>query len=1106
MNKVSYSKIENLINSETNKDKKMILEKVTQSFLSSSFMSIEEMYDDFDRLKQIITNKKQIDGYHNEKSKKIKIFFQGCDYKLSEIFNVFDNLSIDISNHISCKNEAFIIHEFEIKNNNLLIDQNFFELFEKLLSKEWTCSIFNKLSVSSGLNFQQIRVLTTIKKYLKQISRKYDQEIMSGLSSNHSEIFKKFFELFDLRLNPTIKSKGRSEQIIEKKNEIEKYFNSISNLNDYKTLKDFYEVLLAIVRTNFYQSKDYISIKIKPHLISFLHDVQPFAEIYVFSQNFEAAHLRGDKVSRGGLRWSDRRDFRNEVLGLMRAQMKKNTIIIPSGAKGGFYIFDHEKEKDRNYVIKCYQTFLSGILDITDNLDENNKIMKQEKVITAFDYKDENNEESSDPYVVVAADKGTGSFSDYANEISLKYKFWMGDAFASGGSNGYDHKELAITSRGAGITVEKLFHELGKNIKEAEFTAVGIGDMAGDVFGNGMLLWKKMKLVAAFNHMHIFIDPNPDIDKSYQERYRMFNLKSSTWADYNSKIISEGGGIFSRNEKSIQITKEISTAFDIPQNITEISPDELIKFILKSKTELLWNGGIGVFVKSETETNEEVIDKSNDNIRVNGNELRFKVIGEGGNLGFTQLGRVEAARNGVKINTDFIDNSAGVSCSDREVNLKILFFQILAKNKISFDERNILLKKIQTEVCDLVLKDNVLQNNALMLEEYYKLSAFENHAFLIEKLEKEQILNRRAESLPNNQQIEKLKNAKQSFTRPELAILLTYSKIWLKKEILKSTITENKYFEKFLVGYFPKYIQENFREFILNHPLRKEIIANYIVNTLINRAGMNFIFNIVNKTGKTVIDIVYTYFIIRDGYRLREIWHDIEYEYEFNEIESKIKSLLEVRKFVEQAVCWYLQQYNIISHDNLEQNILDFQSKIDEIMGDFENLSTKKNIVEYRNRISLFIKQGLKPEFAEKFARIRFLIFAPSLIEIHKKNKIKLRNITHLYFLIEDKLELRNVRKNIMNWKSYTMDQESSLSILIDTIVKEHLKILNYIVDEFYATNNDEQASINLWSKNFAIYIDNYLEIARKIHYNSEVNYSYVILLINRMNMLYENV
>jgi glutamate dehydrogenase len=1104
MNKNFSPKIEDFINSEKNKEKKTFFRNILESFSNHCNHMSANVLNDLDKLFEMKKLEKKIDGSYCEDGEKkiIKIFLKNNDCHLSKMMNIFDNLSIDVLNHVDHKAENFSIHEFEISNRGISIKENFFEIFEKLMNDEWIFSLMNKLTIFSDLNLRQIKLLVTIKKYLKQVSRRFDHDIMEALTFNHHEIFKKFFELFDLRLNPNLKPRSRLDKINEKKAEIDQYLNSIVNLNDFQALKVFYEVLLSIVRTNFYQNHEYISIKTKPKLLSFLTDVQAYAEVFVFSKDFEAIHLRGTKVSRGGLRWSDRRDYRSEVLGLMRAQMKKNTITIPSGAKGGFYITNKEKAKDSKFVIFCYQTFLCGMLDVTDNLDEHNKILHPENVIIAFDYKDA--DEESDSYVVAAADKGTGTFSDYANEISEKYNFWLGDAFASGGSNGYDHKELAITSRGAGITVEKLFHELGKNIKESEFTAIGIGDMAGDVFGNGMLLWKNIRMIAAFNHMHIFVDPNPDVEKSYKERERMFKLKGSTWMDYNQAIISQGGGIFSRNEKLIEISKEIGQALDIPQNISSLTPDELIKYILKSKAELLWNGGIGTFVKSELESHEEVVDKSNDNIRVNGCELRVRVVGEGGNLGFTQLGRVEAARSGVRINTDFIDNSAGVSCSDREVNLKILFFQILTKKKITLEERNKMLKNMRDEVCTLVLKDNVLQNNALMIEESYKFSAFDRHVYLIENLEKEKILNRKSENLPNDSQIEKLKNAKQSFTRPELAILLTYTKIWLKKEILNSDITENKYFEKFLIGYFPKSIQENFKEFILNHPLRRDIITNYIVNTLINRVGMSFIFNIMNKTGKTIIDIVYAYFIIRDSYKLRDIWHDVEYSHEFNEIDSKIKSLLEIRKFAEQSVCWYLQQHSKIDHSNLEKNILEFREKINEIMENFQNLGSKKNNVEYRAKISQFLKQGLKSEFAEKLARIRFLIFAPSLIEIHKKMKVELNHIVKIYFLIEDKLELRNVRRNVMNWKYYTMSQESSVSILVDNVTNEHLRILKHIVSTHFVQNGDENLSINIWQKEHINYIENYLEVARKIHYNSEIDYSHIVLLIDRMNKLYK--
>ncbi len=1117
-------KLLQLVNKHEDKDKKSFLSEIINSVSEQHHTSPEEVYNDLEKIYEMHLNKKTIDGlffnrYSEDKDIMILKFFlyKKDNHKLSDIIKILNDFTIQIEDHISYEikknDEYIIIHEFEIER----IDQSscgidskclsFFGTFEKLLRKEWIESSFNKLSVLQDLSFDKIKLITVISKYFKHICRKFDNELMENISKSQSGLFYKFIELFELRLNPQLQqnTKYKIEDLIKnKKSEIEDILDQINNVNELKFLKDFYEVLLAIVRTNFYQKKDYISIKIKPSMISFISGIQPYATIYVFSSKFEAVHLRGSKVSRGGLRWSDRRDYPIEVLGLMRAQMKKNTIIIPSGAKGGFYINDREKNKDRNFGVECYKQFLCGILDITDNLDEKNHIIRPDNVVIPCDLeKDIYDDELYDPYVVVAADKGTGTFSDYANEISMKYNFWLGDAFASGGSNGYDHKKLAITSRGAFITVEKLFSELRKNIQETEFAVIGIGDMIGDVFGNGMLLSKKIKLVAAFNHMHIFIDPTPDPITSYAERQRMFNLPTSTWNDYNKDLISKGGGVFTRNAKSIEISKEISKLLDIPSSVSTLSPDELIKYILKAKADLLWNGGIGTFVKAETESHEDASDKANDAIRINGSELRVKVVGEGGNLGFTQLGRIEAAQQGVKINTDFIDNSAGVSCSDREVNIKIALFRALNSKKITLEERNALLHSMQDEVCDLVLKDNVLQNNALMLEESYKFAGFDKHIYLINQLERLNILNRAAEDIPNEQQIEKMRNTKQSLTRPELAVLLTYTKIWLKNEILITDLPDNPYFEKFLIGYFPKQMQETFKDEILNHPLRREIITNYITNTLINRVGINFISNIINKTGNKVYEIIYAYITIRDGYRLRDIWHDIEYCHKFEEIDSKIKSLLEIRKFAEHAVCWHLQQQNT-KLDLLKENIANLRENIDYLITNFTNFNNKKNIAECKLRSSILSKQGLKIEFAEKLSKISFLLFAPSLIEISQKTGIDLKQITKLYFLIDDKLELRQVRNNIMNWHIYNMTQESSISILLNNIATEHLKILEYIIERSQFKNNtSEQSVVNNWYHEKEQQIISYQEISGKIYYNSEIDYSHVILLINRMHLLY---
>ena len=1118
-------RVTELINLETTPEKHDFFNKVLSSISDNYYSSAEEILSDLTKLHEMHCKQRRIDGlFHvrNEPDKQlivVKFFLHELDnFFLSDILKIIEGFRIRILDHLSYKiviDESLIVHEFIIDNSNLIvqcekldrISENFFQTFENVLSGKWTSSAFNKLSLLSCVKFDDIRLLTVVEKYLRHISRRFDQELLESLTEKNSEIFNKFIELFHLRLEPGIKIAKRADVIRARKEAIQDFLSNIENVNEARLLKDFYELILAIVRTNFYQKKGAISIKVKPKMIPFMSGIQPYATIFVFSADYEAVHLRGSKVSRGGLRWSDRRDFPTEVLGLMRAQMKKNTIIIPSGAKGGFYISDAEKNKDRNFVIACYKEFLCSILDITDNLDEHNNIIRPQNVEIPCDLeKDSLGDESYDPYVVVAADKGTGAFSNYANEISAKYNFWLGDAFASGGSNGYDHKALAITSRGAFISVQKLFNELGKDIDEKEFTVVGIGDMIGDVFGNGMLLSRKIKLVAAFNHMNIFIDPNPDAEISFIERQRIFRLSSSTWNDYDKSLISSGGGVFSRNQKEIVITQEISRLFDIPASQMTLNPDELVKYILKAKIDLLWNGGIGTFVKSDSESHEDVSDKSNDNIRVNGGELRFKVVAEGGNLGFTQLGRVDAARAGVKINADFIDNSGGVGCSDREVNIKITLSKALKSGKINLEERNKLLVAMQHEVCELVLKDNVLQNNALMLEESYKFFGFDKHVNLIIQLERLKILNRASECIPNDYQIEKMRSLKQSFSRPEIAILLTYTKVWLKDEILKSDLPDNTYFDKFLIGYFPEQMQQKFKSEILSHPLRREIITNYVTNTLINRVGINFISSIMSKTGKKVHEIIYAYITVRDSYKLREIWHEIEYKGDHNNIDCRIKALLRIRHFAEDTVCWYLQHQSATQVHALTENIKNSIEGINYLKSSFDTINTKKNLTEYRQEVAVLTKQGMKKDIAEEFAKINFLIFAPSLIVFAKSINFDLKSLAKLYFLVEERLELRQVVKNICSWHTYNVMQESALTILLNNIATEHLRIVEQIITSFSNVNSNpkfsEQQMFDSWWNQKFHQIESYKEIAMKIYFNGELDYSILILLVSRMYLL----
>ncbi len=594
---------------------------------------------------------------------------------------------------------------------------------------------------------------------------------------------------------------------------------------------------------------------------------KPYAEIFVYSTRVEGIHLRGGKVARGGLRWSDRHDdFRTEVLGLMKAQMVKNSVIVPVGSKGGFVV-KHAPEGREAYMeegIACYKMYLSGLLDITDNI-VNGKIVPPPLVAR---------HDGDDPYLVVAADKGTATFSDIANGVSAQYGFWLGDAFASGGSAGYDHKKMAITARGGWVSVARHFHEMGVDIAKQDFTATGIGDMAGDVFGNGMLLSERIRLVAAFNHLHIFIDPSPDAKTSFAERQRLFDLPRSSWKDYNAKLISKGGGIFERSAKSIAISKEAQAALGI--NKSSLTPDDLIRAILLSPVDLLWNGGIGTYVKAEDETHDQVGDRTNNAVRINGKDLRCKVVGEGGNLGFTQKGRIEYARAGGRINTDAIDNSAGVDCSDHEVNIKIAFSHELTKGGLTLAKRDKLLASMTEDVAQLVLKDNILQTQALTIAEQQGFRLLESQARLMHTLERQGLLDRAIEFLPSDKQLTDLKAAHKGLTRPELAVLLAYSKMVLYKELLDSPLPDEPYFSADLKRYFPKAMQEDFADAIAHHRLKREIIATVVTNSMVNRAGITFCFDIAEDLGVGSRDIAAAYTLARDAFGLRGLWKEIE--------------------------------------------------------------------------------------------------------------------------------------------------------------------------------------------------------------------------------------
>jgi glutamate dehydrogenase len=678
--------------------------------------------------------------------------------------------------------------------------------------------------------------------------------------------------LFEVSFDPKAppRAQSRAEKLVA---EIRAGLNSVTSLDEDRILRGYMNIVRATVRTNFYQDggagrpKAYVSFKFDPQKIPELPLPRPKFEIFVYSPRVEGVHLRMGEVARGGIRWSDRReDFRTEILGLMKAQNVKNTLIVPVGAKGGFVVKRPPagREELQAEVVACYQILIRGMLDLTDNIITN-RIVPPPKVVR---------HDADDTYLVVAADKGTATFSDIANAISQEYDFWLGDAFASGGSAGYDHKKMGITARGAWECVKRHFREMGVDVDAEPFTAMGIGDMAGDVFGNGMLISRHTRLLAAFNHQHIFLDPAPDAAASFAERRRLFRLPRSTWDDYDRRRISRGGGVYPRAAKSITLSGEAQAMLGMAS--AAAPPNEIIRAILRMKVDLLWNGGIGTYVKATLETNGEVGDRSNDGVRINGAELRARVVGEGGNLGLSQRGRIEAALAGARLNTDFIDNSAGVNTSDVEVNIKILLNPLVAARRLTMARRNQLLASMKSEVAALVLRNNYLQSQAISTLELHSAARLSEYEQLMRSLERANELNRALEFLPNDEELAERRKGSLGLTRPELAVLLSYSKIWLSKHLLASDVPSDPYLSRELKRYFPEPVRTRYARAISHHRLRRQIIAMATTNSLVNRMGPTFVPRAQDETAAPPARIARAYTAAREIFDMRDTWAQIE--------------------------------------------------------------------------------------------------------------------------------------------------------------------------------------------------------------------------------------
>jgi len=888
------------------------------------------------------------------------------------------------------------------------------------------------LVLEARLTGRQVTVLRAINKYLRQAGITFSDRYIERTLLSHPAIAKLLVELFEARFDPSQHDSQAAEQLA---GAIEQAVDAVESLDEDRILRCFLSVVSAVVRTNYFvvgadgAAKPCLSFKLDPSLVPILPLPRPQFEIFVYSPRVEGVHLRGGKVARGGLRWSDRReDFRTEVLGLMKAQMVKNALIVPVGSKGGFVVkcppAGGGREALQEEVIACYRTFLSGLLDLTDNI-VGGEIVQPPQVVRY---------DEDDPYLVVAADKGTATFSDIANAVSAEYGFWLGDAFASGGSQGYDHKKMGITARGAWESVKRHFRELGIDTQAADFTVVGIGDMSGDVFGNGMLLSPHIKLLGAFNHLHIFLDPDPDPEASFAERERLFELPRSSWSDYTEAVISAGGGIFARTAKSIPISPEVRDALGI--DAQELTPSELIRELLCANVDLLWNGGIGTYVKASSETHADAGDKNNDTVRVDGRGLRCRVVGEGGNLGFTQRGRIEYALTGGRINTDAIDNVGGVNCSDHEVNIKILLDDVVGAGDMTEKQRNELLHEMTDSVGERVLYGSYTQTQAMSLAVVQAASMADVHQRMVRYLEQNAHLNRELEYLPSDETIGERMHAHLGFVAPELAVLMAYCKIQLYSELLDSDLPEDAYLAHDLERYFPAPLPERFGAQMRGHRLRREIVATVVANQLVDRAGTTFAFRLHEETGAGAATLARAYASAREVFGMHEFWEQVEALDNRVDARTQLEMLIDGRRLVERSTRWLVRarQRTI----DIAATVAQFAPGAAMLAASLPELLDEGDRAVWDVKIDKLQAAGVPSELAGRVAGMPSWFPALDIVEVSEATECKLDAVTAVYFRLGGRLQLNWLRDRIAELPRVNRWQALARSALRDDLYSLH--------------------------------------------------------------------
>ncbi|QNP72368.1 NAD-glutamate dehydrogenase [Streptomyces roseirectus] len=1015
--------------------------------------------------------------------RRFKIYRKGESVSLSAVLPVLSRLGVEVVDErpyelrAADRASSAWIYDFGLRIPQLLgsgdqLGDDGRERFQEAFAATWTGRAendgFNALVLGAGLTWRQAMVLRAYAKYLRQAGSTFSQDYMEDTLRTNVHTTRLLVSLFEARMAPERQSAGREivDALLE---ELDAALDQVASLDEDRILRSFLTVIKATLRTNFFQkSADgephaYVSMKFDPQAIPDLPAPRPAFEIWVYSPRVEGVHLRFGKVARGGLRWSDRReDFRTEILGLVKAQMVKNTVIVPVGAKGGFVakqLPDPNVDRDAWLAegVASYRTFISALLDITDNLAGGEVVPPRDVV----------RHDEDDTYLVVAADKGTATFSDIANAVAESYDFWLGDAFASGGSAGYDHKGMGITARGAWESVKRHFRELGVDTQTEDFTVVGIGDMSGDVFGNGMLLSEHIRLVAAFDHRHIFIDPNPDAAVGYAERRRLFELPRSSWGDYNVDLLSAGGGIFPRSAKAIQLNGHIREALGIEPGVAKVTPADLMKAILKAPVDLLWNGGIGTYVKASTETQADVGDKGNDAIRVDGADLRVKVVGEGGNLGLTQLGRIEFALAGGKINTDAIDNSAGVDTSDHEVNIKILLNGLVTEGDMTVKQRNKLLAEMTDEVGRLVLRNNYAQNTALANALTQSGDMLHAQQRFMKHLVREGHLDRALEFLPADRQIRERLAAGQGLTGPETAVLLAYTKITVSDELLHTTLPDDPYLAGLLHAYFPSALRERFAEQIDAHPLRREITTTVLVNDTVNTGGTTYLHRLREETGASLEEIVRAQTAARAVFRSAGVWDAVEALDNRVRADVLTRIRLHSRRLVERGTRWLLN--NRPQPLQLAETVSFFAERVELVWSQLPKLLRGADLEWYQRIHDELTGAGVPDEVATRVAGFSSAFPTLDIVSVADRMGKDPLDVADVYYDLADRLRITQLMDRIIELPRADRWQSMARASIREDLYAAHAALTADVLAVGNGTSTPEQR-FKVWeSKNAAI-------------------------------------